>query len=111
MMLIVLPPNTATSTMAKTKTGKAWITSSRRMTISATAVEPPRLRDSSSAMTTPIGDPTSTEIAVAITAITTSVRGAASRRDRMSMPLSSVPSQCAADGGSSRSAGEALIVE
>ena len=42
MMLIVLPPNTATSTMAKTKTGNAWITSSRRMTISATAR--PRVR-------------------------------------------------------------------
>jgi hypothetical protein len=97
--------------MAKTKTGNAWMTSNSRMAISATTVEPPRLRDSSSAMTTPSGDPRSTEIAVAITAITTSVRGAASRRDRMSMPLSSVPSQCAADGGISRSVGEALVVE
>ena len=81
------------------------------MAISAATVELAPLREFKSAITTPSGDPRSTEMAVAVTAMTTSVRGAASRRDRMSMPLSSVPSQCAADGGISRSAGEALTVE
>ena len=111
MMLIVLPPNTATSTMAKTKTGKAWITSRKRITASAPARPPRPRRLSNSATTTPIGAPTSTEIAVATSAISTSMRGAASRRDRISMPLSSVPSQCAALGGSRRSLGEAPVAE
>ncbi len=111
MMLIVLPPNTATRTMAKTKTGKAWITSRKRITISATARAPRARRLSNKATMTPIGAPTSTAIAVAIRAIRTSIRGAASRRDRMSMPLSSVPSQWAALGGSRRSLGEAEMLE
>ena len=40
---------------------------------------------------TPSGVPMKTEIAVATTPITTSVRGAASTREKMSIPFSSVP--------------------
>ena len=54
--------------------------------------------------------PIATDSAVATSAIVTSVRGAASRREKTSMPFSSVPNRCFALGGASRWLGSAITV-
>ena len=59
---------------------------------------------------TPSGVPMTTESAVATTPITTSVRGAASTREKMSIPFSSVPNGYVPLGGSRRVVGSATSV-
>ena len=59
---------------------------------------------------TPSGAPSRTEIAVATTPITTSVRGAANTRGKISMPFSSVPNGYVPLGGSRRVVGSATSV-
>ncbi len=95
-------PRTATSTIARMKTGNACRISRKRSPISDDQCSQRRVLPSKYPANTPRPAPMATDSAVATSAMVTSVRGAASRREKTSMPFSSVPNRCFKPGGASR---------
>ena len=89
-----LRPRTAISAIANRMPGSASSTSTMR--ISSVSRQPPK-----KPATRPTGMPIAPAITTAPAAVSSEVRAPKMTRARMSRPSSSVPNQCAADGGSS----------
>ena len=84
---ITFRPVRTTRIMARMKMGKDWNVSETLMMVSA-------LRVRKKPASNPSKVPATKEIAVAASPTTTSTRGAAITREKMSRPVSSVPNQC-----------------
>ena len=95
MMALTMPgPNTAVIMMADRMAGKASVKSLSRMMVSS--IQPRR-----AAASRPSAVPTTSPIPTATTPTRMELRAPTSSSDATSRPYTSVPSQCAALGGSS----------
>ena len=107
MTFRVLGPLKPTSANANTKSGKAWKISAARMIAPldnlAIAVPPAKKPES-----TPSATPQAKATVVETSAMVRSTRGAASTREKMSIPETSVPNQCVAFGRDQAGAGRRL---
>ncbi len=84
--------------------------SATRITVSANHPPGPG-RPDRKPTTTPSTEPMTNEIAVPDIAMSRSIRGAYRTRERMSVPLVSVPNQCVALGGSNPCAALGAVAE